>query len=77
MKSVHVKLTPHVHEWLQRAAELDRRSLTSLVSLLVEDQLKEQFEGCEPYKPPVSAPVKQTADLDNLFDDEPTTTFEE
>jgi hypothetical protein len=77
MKSVHVKLTPHVHEWLQRAAELDRRSLTSLVSLLVEDQLKEQFEGCEPYKPPVSAPVKQAADLDNLFGDEPTATFEE
>jgi hypothetical protein len=77
MKSVHVKLTPHVHEWLQRAAEADRRSLTSLVSLLVEDQLKEQFAGHEPYKPPVSAPIKQTADLDNLFDDEPTTTSEE
>jgi hypothetical protein len=77
MKSVHIKLTPHVHEWLQRAAELDRRSLTSLVSLLVEDQLKEQFEGCEPYKPPVSASVKQSAVLDSLFDDEPTTSFEE
>jgi len=77
MKSVHVKLTPHVHEWLQRAAEADRRSLTSLVSVLVEDQLKEQFEGHEPYKPPVSTPVKHTADLDNLFSDEPTETFEE
>lgn len=60
MKSVHVKLTPHMHEWLQRAAEADRRSLTSLVSLLVEEQLKEQFEGCEPHKPLVSASVKRT-----------------
>ena len=71
MKSVHVKLTPHVHEWLQRAAEADRRSLTNLVSLLVEDQLKEQFEGCEPHKPQVSAPVQQAANLDSLFGDEP------
>ena len=62
MKSVHVKLTPHMHEWLQRAAEADRRSLTSLVSLLVEDQLKEQFAGHEPYKPPVSTLVTQTDD---------------
>lgn len=77
MKSVHVKLTPHTHEWLQRAAEADRRSLTSLVSLLVENQLKEQFEGHEPYKPPVSTPVTQTAGLANLFDDEPTINFEE
>lgn len=77
MKSVHVKLTPHMHEWLQRAAEADRRSLTSLVSLLVEDQLKEQFAGYEPHEPPVSTLVTQTADLDNLFDDEPTTNFEE
>jgi hypothetical protein len=71
MKSVHVKLTAHEHEWLQRAAEADRRSLTSLVSLMVANQLKEKFEGCEPRKPQVSAPIQQAADLDDLFGDEP------
>jgi len=77
MKSVHVKLTAHEHEWLQRAAEADRRSLTSLVSLLVSGQLKQLHGALEPYKPPVSTPLDATSDLDNLFDDEPTTTSEE
>lgn len=74
MKSSHVRFEDHEYEWLQAAAKEDRRSVSSMVELLVVAGLERLHADKKPYVTP-KRPLAYVPD--SLFDDEPQTSSEE
>lgn len=69
MKSAHVRFDEMEYDWLKAVAKADRRSVSSLIELLVTAELARLHADKKPYAPPCTAP----AGMDALFDDEPHT----
>lgn len=69
MKSAHVRFDNLEYDWLKAVAKADRRSVSSMIELLVLGGLARSHADKKPYAPP-TAP---TALIANLFDDTPTT----
>jgi hypothetical protein len=74
MKSSHIRFEDHEYEWLQAAAKADRRSVSSMVELLVVAGLERLHADKKPYVMPKKPVAYISGDL---FDDEPQTSSEE
>ena len=68
MKSAHVRFDDNEYAWLKATAAADRRSVSSMIELLVLDALARSHADKKPYAPPTT-PTR--FDL-SVFDDTPT-----
>ena len=73
MKSAHVRFDDPEYDWLKAVAKADRRSVSSMIELLVLEGLARSHASKKPYAPPV-APTPYAAD--DLFGSDPTTSEE-